>query len=121
MIGGAGWLGSAIVDAILGARIAAPELLSRSYRSTPPASIAGVFSTKDNQKLVDRSDVIIVSVRPADWPALAISADGTLVISVMAGVPIAQLAERLGTPRVIRALPNAAAAVRKSYTPWGQL
>jgi pyrroline-5-carboxylate reductase len=118
VIGGAGWLGSAIVDAILGARIAAPELLSRSYRSTPPTSIAGVFSTKDNQKLVDRSDVIVVSVRPADWPAIAISADRKLIISVMAGVPIAQLAERLGTTRVIRALPNAAAAVRKSYTPW---
>ena len=118
VIGGSGWLGGAIVDAILGAEIALPEHLTVSYRSAPPVSRVGVATTKDNQDLVDRSDVVILSVRPADWGALRISAAGKLVISVMAGVTIAQMAERLATPRIIRSLPNAAAEVRKSYTPW---
>jgi pyrroline-5-carboxylate reductase len=39
-------------------------------------------------------------------------------VSVMAGVPIAAIAARTGASRVARALPNAAADVGKSYTPW---
>ena len=36
----------------------------------------------------------------------------------MAGVTLAELQERHNTGRVVRALPNAAAEVGKSYTPW---
>ena len=36
----------------------------------------------------------------------------------MAGIPLADIAARTGTARVVRALPNAAADVGKSYTPW---
>lgn len=39
-------------------------------------------------------------------------------MSVMAGIPIDQLASRLKTDRIVRTLPNAAAEVRNSYTPW---
>ena len=42
---------------------------------------------------------------------------GKLVISVMAGVSLAALAQRHATARVIRALPNAAAELGASYTP----
>lgn len=118
VIGGAGWLGRAIVDAMLAARITSPNLVTVSYRRAAPSFTAGVASTRDNQTLVNNAEIVIVSVRPADWPGLTISADGKLVISVMAGVTMAQLAKGLATSRIIRALPNAAAEVRKSYTPW---
>ena len=36
----------------------------------------------------------------------------------MAGIPLADLARRTGSDRVVRALPNAAAEVGFSYTPW---
>jgi pyrroline-5-carboxylate reductase len=62
--------------------------------------------------------MIVLAVRPQDWPAIAVSAPGKLAVSVMAGVPLAEIAARLGTPRVVRALPNAAAEVGRSYTPW---
>ena len=57
-------------------------------------------------------------MRPQDWPAIAVTAPGKLVVSVMAGVTLADIAARLGTDRVVRALPNAAAEVGQSYTPW---
>jgi len=47
-----------------------------------------------------------------------VTAPAKLVISVMAGVTLADIAARLGTARVVRALPNAAAEVGRSYTPW---
>ncbi|PTM95466.1 pyrroline-5-carboxylate reductase family protein [Mycoplana dimorpha] len=118
MIGGAGWLGGAIADAMLEAAVVAPQDLSLSYRSGCPDRFPGAFWTSDNQALADRSDVIIVSVRPADWPGLKVDAEGKLVISVMAGIRLGALCEHHQTRRVVRSLPNAAAEVRKSYTPW---
>lgn len=118
MIGGSGWLGGAIIQGILDACLAGAELITLSYRSQQPTRFPGVHWTQDNQELVCRSDVIIVSVRPADWPVVRITADGKLVISVMAGIRLDQLTRRLQTRRVVRALPNAAAEVGKSHTPW---
>ncbi|OKP76813.1 pyrroline-5-carboxylate reductase [Ensifer adhaerens] len=118
VIGGAGWLGGAIADAILDAGIVEPQNLSLSYRSERPDRFNRSFWTSDNQALADRSDVIVLSVRPADWLSLNVVAEGKLVISVMAGIRLSALVEHHRTDRVARTLPNAAAEVRKSYTPW---
>lgn len=118
VIGGGGWLGGAIASALLDAGLVSAENLTLSYRSEQPDRFPGAHWTRDNQELAARSDVIIVSVRPADWPALAIDATGKLAISVMAGIRLQQLSDRLKTARVVRTLPNAAAEVGKSYTPW---
>ncbi len=118
VIGGAGWLGGAIAAAVLDAGLAGPEDLSLSYRSHCPERFPGAFWTRDNQALADRSDIVIVSVRPADWAHLNVDAGGKLVISVMAGIRLSALCEAHGTRRAVRTLPNAAAEVRKSYTPW---
>ncbi len=118
IIGGGGWLGGAIAASILDAGLVQPHALSLSYRTEQPNRFNGSFWTTENQRLADRSDVIILSVRPADWPPLAIDANGKLVISVMAGVRLSKLAEHHNTDRVVRSLPNAAAEVGKSYTPW---
>jgi pyrroline-5-carboxylate reductase len=118
IIGGAGWLGGAIAGAILDAGLVRPGDLTLSYRRKQPSRFAQAAWTADNQELVDRSDVVIVSVRPADWPAVRIGADGRLVISVMAGIRLDQIAAQFGTDRVVRSLPNAAAELGRSYTPW---
>lgn len=118
VIGGNGWLGGAIVASILKAGLISADDLTLSYRRTTPERFPRARWTRNNQELADQSDVIIVSVRPADWPALAIDARGKLVISVMAGIPLSQLAAQLNTTRAVRALPNAAAEVAQSYTPW---
>ena len=118
IIGGNGWIGGAIARALISSGLLPPGDLTLSCRSTPPDWLPGARWTHDNQALADRSDVVIVSVRPQDWPAIAATAPGKLVISVMAGVTLADIAARLGTDRVVRALPNAAAEVGQSYTPW---
>jgi pyrroline-5-carboxylate reductase len=62
--------------------------------------------------------VIILSVRPQDWPSLALDSAGKLVISVMAGIRLAAICDRHATKRAVRTIPNAAAEVGRSYTPW---
>ena len=118
VIGATGWLGGAIAEAMLEADLVRPQDLTLSYRRARPDRFDGAHWTSDNQELAERSDAIIVSVRPEDWPALAVRAGGRLVISVMAGVRLADLGDRMETRRVVRALPNAAAEVGRSHTPW---
>ena len=118
IIGGSGWLGGAIAAGMLDAGIVTPPDLSLSYRSEFPDRFPGAFWTSDNQALADRSDVVVLSVRPSDWPALEVNLQGKLAISVMAGIRLASLCDHHQTQRAVRTLPNAAAEVRKSYTPW---
>lgn len=118
IIGGAGWLGGAIAEAMLNAGVVEPQNLSLSYRTNRPDRFSSAFWTADNQTLADRCDIIILSVRPQDWPGLTVDAEGKLLVSVMAGIRLGKLATRHRTPRVVRSLPNAAAEVCKSYTPW---
>ena len=118
IVGGSGWLGGAIASAILDTGVVAPCALSLSYRSHRPDRFEDAFWTVDNAVIAERSDVIILSVRPQDWPLLHFSARGKLVISVMAGVRLSDLGTQLQTARAVRSLPNAAAEVRASFTPW---
>jgi pyrroline-5-carboxylate reductase len=118
IVGGGGWLGGAIAESLLKTGLVSAENLCLSHRSKAPDLFPGAFWTADNQLLADRSDVIIVSVRPADWPAVDLDAQGRLVISVMAGIQLSALSARHNTLRVVRSIPNAAAEVGMSYTPW---
>ena len=119
IVGGTGWLGSAIVQAGVTTGTIDPSRLTLSSRSKPIAMIApGIHWTRDNGELVERSDVVLLSVRPDQFAEVQIEARNRLVISVMAAVPAARIAERTGTSFVVRAMPNAAAAIRRSFTPW---
>lgn len=118
VIGAGGWLGGAIVRSIVAAGLVQPRDLVLSYRSKKPDLCPEATWTQDNSLLAERSDVVLLSVRPADFKSVGASAPGRLVISVMAGVSISEISERMKTDRVIRSLPNAAAEVRSSYTPW---
>ncbi|MGO7425631.1 pyrroline-5-carboxylate reductase family protein, partial [Rhizobium ruizarguesonis] len=91
IIGGGGWLGGAIAGSILDAGLIDARNLSLSYRSEEPRRFPNTFLTPDNQALADRSDVILLSVRPDDWHALDVNAGGKLVISVMAGIRLGAL------------------------------
>ena len=120
IIGGNGWLGNAIAQALFATGSIDPARLTLSGRSDNrgAAQLPGVHWTKNNEELVDRSDVVVLSVRPDQFPGVHIAARGKLVISVMAGVPARAIAERTGANEVVRAIPNAAAAIRRSFTPW---
>jgi pyrroline-5-carboxylate reductase len=118
VIGGAGWLGGAIVESLLRTQIVYPEDLTLSYRTKRPDRYPGACWTQNNQELVDRSHVVILSVRPQDWPSITVDASGKLIISVMAGIRLEQIVTRHKSERVVRALPNAGAEVGQSYTPW---
>ncbi len=121
IIGGNGWLGRAIGHAMLKAGLVEEASLTLSCRSGASDAFSGwpkVTWTADNRHLAERSAVVIVSVRPEQFPAVAIDARGKLVVSLMAGVCLKTLARRTGASSIVRAMPNAAAEIGRSYTPW---
>lgn len=118
VIGAGGWLGGAIVRALISAGVARPQDLALSYRSSKPDVWPEADWTQDNRALAELSEIVVVSVRPADFKSIGATAPDKLVISVMAGVSIEEISSRMKSDRVIRSLPNAAAEVRASYTPW---
>lgn len=121
IIGGAGWLGSSIAMQGLSAGVLAPASLiisSRSPRGTRFSAWPDVMWTSDNAELARRADVLILSVRPQQFPDISLNFEGRLVISVMAGVSMATLQRRLQTDRIVRSMPNAGAEIGRSYTPW---
>jgi pyrroline-5-carboxylate reductase len=117
IIGGGGWLGSALAKALISSGTVQPNGLTCSYRSGTADAAIRCHWTKDNNELVAQSDVVILSVRPSDWKAVKIAAADKLIVSVMAGVTLDQIHEDTGAHRVARALPNAAAELGFSYTP----
>lgn len=121
IIGGTGWIGRSIARALLSADLVDPGSLMLSGRSVTNADVAtwpDVVYTIDNEFLTQRSDIVILSVRPEQFPTVAIDAQRPLVISVMAGVSVRTIGIHTNAKRIVRAMPNAAAELGKSYTPW---
>ncbi|WP_237220252.1 pyrroline-5-carboxylate reductase family protein [Salipiger sp. CCB-MM3] len=119
VIGGTGMLGRSLVTGLLASGEVAAEGLWVSNRSGGAEGLPdGVQATADAQALVAACDVVILSVPPAQFGALEIDASGKLVISVMAGVSAARIAEHTGAERVVRAMSSPAAARRLAFSPW---
>lgn len=119
IIGGTGWLGSALGRRVLDCGlVAAPDLvlLNRSGPRPDYHGRADVTWASDAADLVERVEVVVLSVRPEDYDQFALRAADRLVISFLAGVRMSALSETGG--RVVRAMPNAAADLGRSYTPW---
>jgi len=118
IIGGAGWLGRALSRYLHEKSGLKADQLIRSYRSKKCDDNIPCIWTQDNAELVAKSDIIVLSVRPQDFPALAFCAPDKLFISLMAGVTIDEIATKTGAKRIARAAMNAAAELSASYTPF---
>ena len=121
IIGGAGWLAGALLRPALTKGAIRAEDVILSSRRPQVASFEPspqIRTTTDNAELARQSDVVILSVRPEDLGGVEADLSGKLVISVMARIPMAEIAKRFGCRRMIRAMPNASAEQAQSFTPW---
>jgi len=121
LIGASGWLGRSIGPALLRERVVEPMNLicfnrsgpSQDYTDWPDVRWATGFDKSGHD-----IDVVILSVRPQDFRQSTFVCEGKLVISLMAGVTLDELSCRTGAQRVVRAMPNAAVEIGRSYSPW---
>lgn len=84
------------------------------------ATLPGVTVAADNQAVVDGADLVVLAVRPqvaeAVLSALTIPAD-KLVISLIAGLPIARVQALTGATQVARAIPLPFTEARRDAVP----
>ena len=121
IIGGHGWMGRALGLSLLERRIISADQLvvsSRSENNNAYQDWPDVRRVKSNSELVELADVIVLSIRPDDLVSLNINANGKLVISLLAMASSEKIVSQVGSSRVIRAMPNAAAEIQRAYFPW---
>jgi pyrroline-5-carboxylate reductase len=121
IIGGTGQLGSAIAHGLLRSRFVTPERLWISSRSGNTAAFEdglGIRFTTRSQDLVDACPIVIVSVPPDLASTVEINAENRLLVSVMAGVSMAQIRRQTHAGRIVRAMSNPAAGIGLAYSPW---
>lgn len=119
---GAGVMGEALVSGfVAGGRVSHKQIVvtdPRSERLTALSSRYGVGVTASNAAAVGEADLVVIAVKPNVVPEVLreIAAKlhpGAVVVSIAAGVPLAELEE--GTPEsvaVIRAMPNSPCQIR---------
>ncbi|MBU2995497.1 pyrroline-5-carboxylate reductase [Cellulophaga baltica] len=121
---GAGNLGLAIAKGILNSNGATSMYLTK--RNTEEISkyekYGNVTVTSDNREAVEKSDILIFAVQPAQFEQILTDVKDLLnekhvVISTITGVVISQIEAIIGTDHnIIRSMPNTAISVGKSMT-----
>ena len=121
ILGGTGWLGQGLGLGLLRQDLW-PQghlmLLNRSGQAPAYAPWPGVRMARDIGDLQRSCSVIVLSVRPGDFPPQGFAPEGQLLISFMAGVTLAQLRALAPGARLVRAMPNGGAVSGTSWTPW---
>lgn len=117
---GAGKMGGAILSAVSGAGLVAPDAAlacDAREEALAPFKKAGMAVTRDPLEVARSCRAILLAVKPQDFDALLSSIAPVLrghplVISIAAGKTLSRMRSLLGDgPRLVRVMPNLAARV----------
>lgn len=79
----------------------------------------GVTCVSDAGDAMKGADLVVLSVKPQDMHSVHGSlSDETLLLSIMAGVPIAAIQAEFGHDRVVRVMPNTPVAAKAGMSVW---
>lgn len=114
---GSGKMAAALVEGVLRADLCAPSDLHASD-ALPAASAAlaekcGITNSPGNRALAAAADTLILCVKPTDAATALgeMETHGKLLISIVAGLTLAALAEAAPGARIIRVMPNTPALI----------
>lgn len=112
---GAGRMATALAKGIVNAGLLPPNQI---LAADPAVESQGKFSSalpgstflQSNQELADRSDLLVLAIKPqlarAALSGLRMARPQAVVLSVMAGIRMETLERWLQTPRIVRCMPN---------------
>ncbi len=124
---GAGVMGEAMIKGLLRQQLVAPEnILAADPNQSRLDEICaqyGIRCTADNQIAAREAKVLVLSVKPQVMdkvlPELqGLVADVSLIVSIVAGVPLGAIADSLRNGRVVRSMPNTPGQIGKGITVW---
>jgi len=115
---GVGRMGSALVRGFLNAKITKKSLMASDYDKEKLKLLrkdTGIKMASDNIELVSKSEIVIIAVKPKDLGKVLNeifdNVRAKLVVSIVAGVPIAVFERKLKGAKVVRIMPNITCSV----------
>lgn len=126
LIGG-GVMGEAIIASLLRQGVVQPQDVTVSdiseERRHHLRGAYGVTALADNRQAVQRADLVLLAVKPQEFPAVTQEMRGVLrspqvAISIMAGVSITSLRQSLGHQAIVRVMPNTPAQIGQGVCAW---
>ena len=117
---GSGNMAAAIAGGIVHKTLYAADEIIMSNRSTEKLQALhkglGVVAAKDNAEVAATAELIILAVKPQQFPAVAaeirpVLKAGQVVVSIMAGLTLSGVKEALGEVAVVRVMPNTPAQI----------
>ncbi|MFH1317348.1 MAG: pyrroline-5-carboxylate reductase [Candidatus Woesearchaeota archaeon] len=115
---GTGKMGKAILESVLG--IEKPEDLFINDKNLDYAKQIGEelkVSVVDIKQMIEKCDTLIIAVKPQDLEELSQQIGNIadkLIISIMAGIKISVLKEKLKSDKIIRVMPNLCCLVKEA-------
>lgn len=120
---GGGVMGETLAAGFLAALDPAPEVVIAEKRPERAAELTQAYPVAIAETLdaVAGADVVVIAVKPQDVIALLGElsghvAEGTLILSIAAGIRTAQFEQALAGTRVVRAMPNTPARIGTGMT-----
>ena len=123
---GGGNLGMAIAEGLIQSGFVSPKhilITKRNLQTLNHLERQGVLVSDKNEEAVRYADLVILAVKPFQVNDILSSlkaefrADKQLLVSVVTGISIGHISERLGGKvPVVRAMPNTAIAIQESMT-----
>ncbi|MCK4862991.1 MAG: pyrroline-5-carboxylate reductase [Dehalococcoidales bacterium] len=124
---GGGNMGEAMLSAVLGQKLTAPDGICVSDVSESRREYLnkqyGIAVTADNREAVKGKNIVVLAVKPQNLPEVMADLKGCLestllVLSIVAGMKISAIARGLGHARVVRCMPNTPAQVGFGMSGW---
>jgi pyrroline-5-carboxylate reductase len=124
---GGGNMGRAILTAILGNGLAAPQDIAVSDKNMDLLRQLkedfNVYITKDNLEAASRGNIVVLAIKPQNLDEVMTELKGRfnaeqLVLSIVAGRSIGTLKQGLEHKAIIRAMPNTPAQIGMGMTVW---
>ena len=124
---GAGMMGEAMIAGLLKEQLVpADQIIATGPRADRRDALHeryGVRVTDDNRVAAHEADVIVFALKPQTLPKVLPTLRGAvqpdnLVVSIIAGAPIATFRDTLGHAAVVRSMPNTPAQIAEGMTVW---
>jgi len=124
---GGGNMGRAMLSAILGSGLAAPQDIAVSDKNNERLEqlkeAFNVYITEDNFKAAARGDIVVLAIKPQNLDEVMAELKGRLnadqlVLSIIAGKSIYTLRKGLEHRAIVRAMPNTPAQIGMGMTVW---
>lgn len=123
---GGGMMGEALITRLLSQGIFAPEAVLVSDPQAARREVLhqtyGISTTADNQMVVDTAETVLLAIKPQMLAVVAkkltppARETAPLLLSILAGVPLARLEQEFPGWSVVRAMPNTPATVGAGVT-----